>query len=571
MRRPALRTRALLTVLAALLGLLSVPAFAPPSGAATGLYRAINLNGPSVNVDGVVFEAEATAGIEAGPNRSDCPVNVPILPPPASPGLQQMLKCFVWGVDDTGGVRVNVPAPNGPYNVTLWTFEDNLQEDVGLLVNGAFFADVNTGLAGTWRQVGPLPVIVTDGSIRVGSRYGSANISGIRIDNAEFPNGYVPLSAPARVLDTRPGFTTLDNNFDGEGIRQAGTVLELEVAGRVGVPNGAASVAINVAVTNSTVPGFLTIYPCGQPRPNASTLNHGANQTVSNMTIARIGTSGRICIFTLATTDIVVDVAGFFATTLGYTPLASPQRVLETRPGEAGTVDGQFYAIGPNQGGTALALNIAGRAGVPVGAASVVLNVTGTNGALPGFLTVYPCDAGLPTAANLNYPAGGTVGNAVVTRLSAAGQVCLFTNSTTDLVVDISGYFPNATVFVPLGAPQRVLETRAGLTTADGQFNGTGALAAGQTFELPITNRVGIANNSPAVTLNIAVTESVTPGFITVFPCGQPQPQAANLNYVAGDTISNSVFAKLGTDGKVCIFTLSATHLVVDVGGTLRP
>jgi hypothetical protein len=36
---------------------------------------------------------------------------------------------------------------------------------------------------------------------------------------------------------------------------------------------------------------------------------------------------------------------------------------------------------------------------------------------------------------------------------------------------------------------------------------------------------------------------------------------------VAGDVVPNAVFAKLGTDGKVCIFSNAATHVVVDVSG----
>jgi hypothetical protein len=46
-------------------------------------------------------------------------------------------------------------------------------------------------------------------------------------------------------------------------------------------------------------------------------------------------------------------------------------------------------------------------------------------------------------------------------------------------------------------------------------------------------------------------------------------PTASNLNYVVGQTIPNAVIAKLGTDGKVCLFTLADSHLVVDIEGWL--
>ncbi len=67
--------------------------------------------------------------------------------------------------------------------------------------------------------------------------------------------------------------------------------------------------------------------------------------------------------------------------------------------------------------------------------------------------------------------------------------------------------------------------------------------------------------------LNIAVTELTAPGYITVYPCGHARPTAANLNYTAGQTISNSVTTAIGDNGTVCIYTFSSTYLVADVNG----
>ncbi|MUH50870.1 MAG: N-acetylmuramoyl-L-alanine amidase [Actinobacteria bacterium] len=44
-------------------------------------------------------------------------------------------------------------------------------------------------------------------------------------------------------------------------------------------------------------------------------------------------------------------------------------------------------------------------------------------------------------------------------------------------------------------------------------------------------------------------------------------PTASNLNFVAGQTVPNAVIAKLGTNGKVCLYTSAVTHLIVDVNG----
>jgi hypothetical protein len=67
--------------------------------------------------------------------------------------------------------------------------------------------------------------------------------------------------------------------------------------------------------------------------------------------------------------------------------------------------------------------------------------------------------------------------------------------------------------------------------------------------------------------LNVAVTGSSTPGFVTIFPCGSSRPNAASLNFAAGQTISNAVTAKVGNGGKICIFVFASTHVIIDVTG----
>jgi hypothetical protein len=65
--------------------------------------------------------------------------------------------------------------------------------------------------------------------------------------------------------------------------------------------------------------------------------------------------------------------------------------------------------------------------------------------------------------------------------------------------------------------------------------------------------------------LNVTVTEPQGNAFVTVFPCGSPRPNASNVNYTTGLTIPNLVIAKVGDDGKVCLYSLAATHLIADV------
>jgi hypothetical protein len=247
-----------------------------------------------------------------------------------------------------------------------------------------------------------------------------------------------------------------------------------------------------------------------------------------------------------------------------YVP-SGPARVLDSRPGAA-TIDGQAAGGGLLTGGSTSELVLGGRAGVPQNAAAAVLNVTVTGPSGPGFVTVFPCGASRPLASNLNFTAGQTIPNAVVAKLGAAGKVCLYTDTTTHLIVDVNGYYPGSAAYVPSG-PARVLDSRPGAATIDGQAAGGGLLTGGSTSELVLGGRAGVPQNAAAAVLNVTVTGPSGPGFVTVFPCGASRPLASNLNFTAGQTIPNAVVAKLGAAGKVCLYTDTTTHLIVDVNG----
>ncbi len=68
--------------------------------------------------------------------------------------------------------------------------------------------------------------------------------------------------------------------------------------------------------------------------------------------------------------------------------------------------------------------------------------MTATSAQAAGFVTVYPCGEARPTASNVNYKTGGTIANAVISKVGAGGKVCLYTERATHLVVDVNGWFP---------------------------------------------------------------------------------------------------------------------------------
>lgn len=355
---------------------------------------------------------------------------------------------------------------------------------------------------------------------------------------------FVPV-APTRILDTRES-----GNKPG-----AGSTTLLTVTGTPGVPTtGVVAVVLNVTATEATGAGFVTVYPAGTNRPTASNLNlEFVGQTIPNLVTVRVGSAGQIALFTQSGTHLIADVAGYYrpaaARTAGrFTPV-TPTRLLDTR------------STTPVAAGTSIDVAVTSVASVPAAASAVVLNVTATNSVAAGFVTVWPAGGSRPTVSNLNVVgAGQTIPNLVIVPVGANGKVSMFSQSGTDLVVDIAGWFTDVTapvssagLFLPVD-PHRVLDTRP-----------NEGLPLGGSLVVEVAD-----GDVLAVVLNVTATESNAAGFITVWPSGISRPVVSNLNVErAGQTIPNSAIVGVGGDDRtdVSFFSQTGTHLVVDVAG----
>ena len=380
--------------------------------------------------------------------------------------------------------------------------------------------------------------------------------------------GYTALAQPVRYLDTRPGPSAQDGREDWDGLRGPESPVALPIAGRLDVPGGVSSVVLNVTVTGGQGGGYVTVYPCDGGMPDSSSLNFSGGDAIANNAISRVSGDGSVCFFVSSPAYLIVDVAGYFASAASMQPLARPLRLLDSRSGPNSS-DGREDWDGVHDAGAPIVLPVAGRAGVPSGVVSAVLNVTVTGAQAAGYVTVYPCDGGLPNASNLNYERDDTVANNVIARLAADGTVCLFASGATHLIVDVSGYFPTASVYAPLGTPARVLDSRFATSTADHRFEAIGARSSGSTVAIPIAGRVGVPSDATAVVLNVTATGTRSGGYVSVFPPGAGLPGSSNLNYGVRETVPNSVIARVGASGVVCVFTEGVTDLVVDVAGYL--
>jgi hypothetical protein len=370
---------------------------------------------------------------------------------------------------------------------------------------------------------------------------------------------FLPLS-PDRFFDTRR---------EGDaGYLCPGQTITRQITGQVGLPGEGVvtAVAMNLTGTASGGEGYVTVWPAGAPRPNASSLNFtSAFETRANLVIVPVGTNGQVNFYSSSGVHLIADVAGWFGRPVvatspdGRLITVPPQRVLDTRLGIGAP------ASKPAANST-FTLQIAGSGGVPAsGAEAVVLNLTGTDATAAGFVTVWTTGLERPNASSLNLlRAGDTAPNLVIVPIPASGQISFYTETGAHLIADVFGWFTDAAqadsrdgLFMPLN-PTRLFDTRP-----------SNFVSAGSTMNRPHTGLAGIPPTGvAAVAINLTATGSAAPGFITAWPTGQPQPTVSTLNLTkTGDTRPNAAILPVGAGGLVSYFVENGAHLLADASG----
>ncbi len=391
-------------------------------------------------------------------------------------------------------------------------------------------------------------------------------VSPSRVDAAG--SAFTSLS-PARLLDTRPGGSTIDGAAAGVGPVGSGATLTVQISGRGGVPaSGATSVVLNVTAVSPTLGGYSTVFPAGESLPNASNLNWVSGDVIANLVTVRLGTGGRVSVFNSdGLTNYLIDVVGWADSSV-FTPV-SPGRLLDTRVGGS-TVDGVSAGGGAVGAGSTIDVVVGGRGGVPTaGVSAVAINVTAVSPSADGYTSVFPTGEVLPNASNLNWTVGRNVPNAVTVKLGSGGKVSIFnSDGQTNYLVDVVGWFAVDAAFTPI-SPVRLVDTRVGGSTVDTLESNTSAMAAQQGSEFQITGRGGIpATGVGAVVVNVTAVGPTADGYTTVWPTGEALPNASNINFVTGRTTPNLVLAKVGSGGRISIFNAGGgTNYLVDVVG----
>lgn len=406
---------------------------------------------------------------------------------------------------------------------------------------------------------------------------------------------YIPVT-PTRVLDSRP-----KPGGPPAYSRALGSIIDVPIGRALnsltGVNPGAiGAVAVNITSVGSRGIGFVQAYPTNRvPVGATSTLNlNVAGETVANFTIVPVGDAFQISLYMPSGGHVIVDVMGYFTkdepVVLPVGPIPPP-------------TDGRFVPLPTpteihtgvlSTGSTAsvsLPLSLPTDL-VPAGAASaVVVNLTAWGANRNGFLRAAPSDvdAGLLGPSSLNLSGtGAQVTNTAIVPLGADGAIQIFSKAapgatatdfltvTTQLKVDVVGYFTSATVpfsaeglFLPI-APTRMYDSRKPTPNPVGAGTSRTVTVAG----IPnIFGGAGAPAGAIAYSGNWTVTQPASAGTMSLHTGPLSDPRTFNVSYRAGQSVANgALFAATLVPGTpdtstVNAFMSASGHVIIDVNG----
>ncbi len=526
-----------------------------------------NLNSASVTViDGATHQ---TATVNVGTNPEAVGVNA------------ATNKIYVANYGGAGGITVidgstddttTIPDTAGPDAVAVDAVRDQIyvadSQNITLqVIDGGTNDVVTLDLAGFPTDVAVNPVT----NRAYTANRDQDNVSVIAGTTNSTPLQFVPVT-PCRLVDTRP-------EHGGSGPIPGGTSLAFnlpQLAQSASPPcaslSSAAAYSLNVSVVPSGPLGYLTTWPTGEDQPLVATLNSLDGRIKADAAIVPAGYQGEVSVYVTNTTNVVIDIDGYFApvssSTLAFYPM-TPCRIADTRkstfPQGLGTpfLSGQTARDFPVLSSTC---------NIPSTAQAYSLNLSAVPypslGNPLGYLEVWPTDQ-MPAnpVSTLNNLTGTVVANAAIVPAGTGGEITVYPSNNTDLVIDINGYFapagPGGLSLYP-AAPCRVIDTRK--------------IGSGQPFSGLLNPPVDVVdspcappNTAQAYVFNTTVVPSGFLGYLTLWQ-NDPmhQPVVSTLNALDG-WITNNMAIVPTSDGKIDAYASGITQLILDISSYFAP
>ncbi len=361
--------------------------------------------------------------------------------------------------------------------------------------------------------------------------------------------------APCRVADTRNSA----GPFGGPSIT-GGSIRDFAITSSpCGIPTNAQTYSLNISVVPQGPLGYLTAWASGQAQPLVSVLNSLDGRVKAAAAFVPAGIGGKISIFASNTSDVVIDINGYFvpagtANSLAFYPV-TPCRIADTRSA-AGPFGGPALAGG--QGRTFPMQSSA--CSIPGTAQAYSLNITAVPAGPLGFISAWPTGTAQPLVSTLNALTGVITGNAAIVPAGLNGSIDIFASNSTNLVIDITGYFADASaggLSLYNVAPCRVLDTRL--------QNGSVPISGVNNLDLT-SNSCNIPSSAQVFVLNATVVPVSVLGFLTLWPQGESQPLVSTLNAVDGAVTSNLAIVP-SVNGWISAFLTQPSHLILDTSG----
>ena len=331
-------------------------------------------------------------------------------------------------------------------------------------------------------------------------------------------------------------------------------------------PAGATSALVNITLTGASGSGYVTAESCDGNVTGERSWSNGnvaVGATVANLAVVPLDALGRFCLYNSTAMHMIVDAQGFFmpsrladSNATKFTPLM-PTRILDTRK-----IGNKVVASSSRE----VLVN-----GIPKDSVAMLTNLTVTSTAHEGYLAGESCDklsSNAPESSNLNFSANDTVANLAVVTLGSLSQgtgFCTWANQGLHQIVDIQGVFtPGSTGMwgFNLESQSRLVDTRRCVTDCAEVFR-PGAII-----------KLKAPAGASAVLVNLTLTDAANAGFVVADRCSTMSMSTetpSNANVAVGDTVANLAVVPVDADGTFCVYTSSATRVIVDIQGTFSP
>jgi hypothetical protein len=310
---------------------------------------------------------------------------------------------------------------------------------------------------------------------------------------------------------------------------------------------------------------YLTVWPAGLAQPLTSTMNSRDGRTKAAAVIVQTGNNDAISIYASDSTNVVLDINGYFTApsdqTYQFYPIM-PCRVIDTRNADS-DLGGPPLAGGVQRSFPVTESSCIPR-GVDIQAYSFNFTVVSYPPGDPmGYLTVWPEGQPQPTVSTLNNHTGTTVANAAIVPVGQDGGISVYASESTQLVVDINGYFAapaSGGLSLYSAPPCRIIDTR----------NNNGQPFQGQLTVNVAGSPCAPSSSAQAYVLNATVVPPGPMHYLTLWPDPDQQPNVSTLNAIDGYTTSNMAIVP-NTNGSTDAFASDPTQLILDISRYFAP